>query len=430
MKRSHYLLLALLIPTPTFAQGLPPGQARALGFDPAKLDAITATLEKAIDDGQFAGISAIIVRNGQVAYIAAVGAADREAGVPMGTNTLARIASMTKPITSIAAMMLVEQGKLSLDDPLSKHLPEFTHMQVAVAPGNDPTSAPPMLVEADRPITIRHLLTHTSGLSYRFVGHPVLGKLFIEAAISDGLSETAGTQADNIKRLARLPLAFQPGTQWHYGLNTDVLGRVIEVVSGQSLEAFFKEQLFTPLKMNDTSFLVPHDKRHRLATVYGIEGGKPLARRPERLIQRGPLVYTTTFPTWDDNVGFYSGGAGLVSTLSDYARFVQMLLNHGELDGVRVLKPETVDAITSNQLGDIPFGAGNGFGFGFQIVGNSEAPNRLPAGSFSWGGFFSTSFWGDPRNQIAAVIFTQTHPAGPNSLYDDFMRLTYEALQP
>jgi CubicO group peptidase (beta-lactamase class C family) len=428
-------ILALVFPlsaTQLLAQGLQVAAPAELGFDPAKLSSIEVRLQKEADDNLAAGASALLVRNGRVAFFATAGHADREAGTPMKPDTIVRIASMTKPVTSVAVMILVDEGKLALDDPLAKYLPEFSEMKVLASPeqsGNGNTAA---TVPAKTPITIRHLLTHTSGISYRFIGHPTLSPMFVEAAVADGLSETSGTMAENVKRLARVPLLWEPGTKWNYGLNTDVLGRVVEVVSGQTLDAFFRERLFKPLGMNDTHFILPAEKRDRLATVYGIENGKPLARHTSVLIQRGPLVYSTTYPTWDDNAGYYSGGAGLVSTLGDYARFLQMLLNRGELDGQRILEPKTVDAMTSNQIGQLNLsigdaGNGIGFGYGFGVV-TSENQGPTPLGSYSWGGFFSTMFWVDPKNKLAGLLFTQTHPAGNTTLSADFQRLTYEAL--
>lgn len=434
MRRAAFVFTLLLpsLASGAFAQALAVSSPAELGFDPAKLARVAERLKKEVENDQVAGASALIVRNGKIALLATAGMADREATKPMSADTIVRIASMSKPITSVAAMMLVDEGKLSLDDPLSKHLPEFGDMKVVstAAGGNGDTK--PTLEPAKTPITIRHVITHTSGISYRFIGDPRVGPLYVEAAVADGLSETPGTLAENVKRLARLPLAFQPGTEWHYGLNTDVLGRVIEVVSGQSLDQFLRERLFKPLQMNDTSFIVPREKRDRLAAVYGIEDGKPLARLTSVLTQRGPLVYSPTFPVWDDNAGYYSGGAALVSTLGDYARFLQMMLNGGELDGARILKPETVDAMTKDQLGtmSLGFGAfGGGFGYGFGVV-TDAAQSPTPRGSYSWGGFFSTLFWVDPQNKLIGLLFTQTYPSGNPAFGPDFQRLTYEALKP
>lgn len=423
----RFLALALLVPllaTPALAQGLPADQAAALGFDAAKLARVQALLDDNVRAGKFAGASALVARKGRVALLATAGHADREAGRPMTPDAIVRIASMSKPITSVAAMMLVEEGKLSLDDPVANYLDDFEAMKVMKEEEDNP------VVDAERPITIRHLLTHTSGLSYRFAAHPLIGENYVWLAVSDGLSETPGTMGENVERIAMIPLAFHPGTRWQYGLNTDVLGHVVEVVSGQSLDAFFRERIFEPLKMTDTHFILPAEKRDRLAAVYGIEGGRPLERRPSLLIQRGPLVYSTTYPLWDDNAGFYSGGAGLVSTLADYARFLQMLVNKGELDGARILKPETVEAMTRNQIGDLPMGIGThgtGFGYGFGVV-TDAGQGPVPAGSYSWGGFFSTYFWVDPTHELIGILFTQTHPAGENTLVPDFQRLVYDAL--
>jgi CubicO group peptidase (beta-lactamase class C family) len=414
------------------AQALPRATPEELGFNPAKLARVEERLKQEVADGHVAGASAIVLREGQVALLATAGMADREANKPMRADTIVRIASMSKPVTSVAVMMLVDEGKLALEDPLAKHLPEFEHMQVVASASGSSATAARVCEPASGPITIRQLLTHTSGISYRFVNDSKVGALYIDAAIADGLSETPGTMAENVRRIARLPLAFQPGAQWHYGLNTDVLGRVVEVVSGQTLDAFLRERLFDPLRMNDTHFIVPVEKRQRVAVVYGIEGGKPLERLTSVLNQRGALVYSTTFPFWDDNAGYFSGGAGLVSTLNDYARFLQMLLNGGQLDGVRLLKPETVEAMTTNQIGALRLGEGGmgaGFGYGFGVVMPGQT-THMPAGTYSWAGFFATLFWVDPKNKVIGILYTQTYPAGETTLGQDFQRLTYEAIAP
>ncbi len=420
-------LILTLCTIPASAQGLPNAdRASALGFDTAKLPALQHRLDVEVSGQKIAGASLLVARNGQVATLATAGYADREAQKPFAADTVVRIASMTKPITSTAVMILVDEGKLSLDDQLAKYLPEFCVTRLVNPDGTTP--AEPIAFH----ITIRQLLTHTSGLSYRFIDGTPVTPLYVRAGISDGLSETPGTLADNIARLSTMPLLFKPGEQWHYSLSTDVLGRVVEVVSGQSLDTFFRERIFQPLKMNDTHFVLPTEKRDRLATVYGLENGQPLAPRPSSLIQRGPLVYSTSYSEWGDNAGFYSGGAGLVSTLGDYARFLQMLLNQGELDGTRVLKPETVQAMTTNQLGDLAINLdvhGDGFGYGFGVVTDRGKYNGpAPSGSYSWGGFFHTFFWVDPQNQLLGILFTQTHPSGGNTLWKDVQELTYKAL--
>ena len=272
------------------------------------------------------------------------GPRDAEAGLPVDEATIYRIASMTKPVTSVAVMMLLEEGKLGLDDPVSRYLPEFRAPTVLCAGPRRRRGA--ATVPARREITIRDLLTHTSGLSYRFLDRPGLGRLYAASGVSDGLSETPGTVADNVGRLARLPLLHQPGTAWEYGLSTDVLGRVVEVASGRTLDEFFRERIFGPLRMEDTSFVVPEAKRHRLAALYTPGPDKAIRRVGPGPVEAGALVYSATYPTRDGST-YFSGGAGLCSTIGDYARFLQMLLNRGELDGVRLLKPETVELMTA-----------------------------------------------------------------------------------
>jgi CubicO group peptidase (beta-lactamase class C family) len=407
------------------AQALPREEARAAGLDPAKLDRISTLLHEAVDSRRIAGGSVLVARRGKPIGLYLAGRRDIEADRPMTADTIVRIASMTKPITSAAVMILVDEGKVKLDDPLSKFIPEFKDPRVLVSPGDGPPATRP----SGREITIHQLLTHTSGLSYRFFGKPVLGDLYTTWAISDGLSETPGTIGDNVRRLAAQPLLFPPGEAWEYSLSTDVLGRVVEVAAGLSLDEFLRERLFKPLKMTDTHFLLPAEKRDRLAAVYHLGKDGKVERTAGHPVQVGPLVYSATYPTWDEG-DYYSGGAGLVSTLGDYARFLQMLLNRGELGGFRVLRPETVDLMTSNRIGELPlpsFGHGDRFGYGFGVVADrGGAPEA--AGTYSWGGFFYTYFWVDPKNDLIGILFTQTYPSGGLKLREEFKRLTYEAL--
>ncbi|HTU90209.1 MAG TPA: PQQ-dependent sugar dehydrogenase, partial [Gemmataceae bacterium] len=287
------------------------------------------------------------------------------------------------------------------------------------------------LVKADRAITIRHLLTHTSGIIYRFSGRPFLAKMYADAGVSDGLVETEGTISDNVKRIAKLPLLHQPGTAWEYGLSTDVLGRVVEVASGKALDEFFRERIFKPLQMRDTAFVVPKEKRSRLATLYTPDDKKTIRRAGDGRLRFGPLIYSATFST-ADNSRYYSAGGGLTSTARDYGRFLQMLLNRGELDGKRLLEPETVDRMTRNQLGDMvaPFSIhGDGFGYGFGVVTGREKPaSPASLGSYSWGGIFHTFFWVDPRRQLIGIVLTQLYPFAHLTLWKDFQAKVYEDL--
>jgi putative heme-binding domain-containing protein len=383
-------------------------------------------IQEHVDKREIAGAVVLVQERGKPIYYEAIGKSDVEANSPMTRDTIFRIASMTKPITSVAVMMLVEDGKLSLDDPLSKHLPEFTDMAVLV-----PTKESYRLVKAERAITIRHLLTHTSGIIYRFSGRPHFAKLFADAGVSDGLVETEGTIGENVKRIAKLPLLHQPGTAWEYGLNTDVLGRVVEILSGKTLDEFFRERIFTPLQMHDTGFLVPKEKRSRLAALYTPDDKKVIRRVGNEPIRFGALLYSATYQT-ADNSRYYSGGAGLVSTARDYGRFLQMMLNRGELDGKRLLKPETVDQMTKNQIGDqqIAFTVhGDGFGYGFGVVtGREKPPSPASVGSYSWGGIFNTFFWVDPRRQLIGIVLTQLYPFDHLALWKNFQTKVYEVL--
>ena len=370
-----------------------------------------------------AGVVALVLQHGKPVYSASLGFADIEGGRSMADDTIFRFASMTKPVTSVAVMMLAEEGRLKLTDPVSKFLPEFRDMRVL-----DPKGAG--TVPARREVTIHDLLTHTSGLSYGFLAGDRLGPLYREAKVSDGLAPAVGSLADNIRRLAGLPLKHQPGTAWEYGLSSDVLGRLVEVVSRKSLDEFFRERIFLPLKMNDTHFALPAAKRDRLAALYRPKADKTVERVGDATIQVGALSYSANMPFSDK--GYFSGGAGLVSTAPDYARLLQMLLNKGEFNGKRLLKPETVELMTRNQIGDLKLafsGHGDKYGYGFGVVSAAGRGTEVSSpGSFSWGGIFNTYFWADPEKEIVGILLTQLYPYDHLTLREDFKRLTYDAL--
>jgi CubicO group peptidase (beta-lactamase class C family) len=380
---------------------------------------------------------ALVLRRGKMAYADATGQSDAEAMAPMTQDTIFRIASMTKPVTSVAVMMLADLGKLDLSDPISLYLPEFKFPIVAARRMD--TQGKPLpasmrdsysLISAYRPITIRDLLRHTSGLTYKFWGRPFFGTLYANAGICDGITQTDHSLEKNVKLLAGKPLMFQPGTAWEYGLSTDVLGRLVEVVSGQPLEAFFNDRIFRPLAMNDTHFVLPDSKRSRLAAVYEPSPNQTIVRTGEGPTVKGALVYSTNLP-YKPTPGYFSGGAGLVSTASDYGRFLQMLLNHGELDGARLLRPETVDSMTRDQTGmPLSIGAhGMGFGYGFGIVTRSNgAKTNDSVGTFSWGGIYYTHFWVDPKRELIGILMTQIYPNGHLKLADQFHKLVNEAV--
>jgi CubicO group peptidase (beta-lactamase class C family) len=413
-----------------FAAGpLSRADEKPAGFSQEKLEGIAAMFQKAVDKKSVAGASALIGQHGKVVYSKSVGLQDVEAKTPLTEGTIFRIASMSKPITSVAVMILVEDGKLSATDPLSKFVPEFKEMKVLV-PAKDGKSYE--TVKANREITIHDLLTHSSGISYRLMNKPFLGKMYVDAGVSDGLVETPGTIGDNVRKLARLPLACQPGTAWEYGLSTDVLGYVVEVASGKSLDQFCRERIFEPLKMTDTFFIVPKEKRSRLSALYAIGPDKTISRVGEKPVTYDAVTYSSTYST-DDRSKYYSGGAGMASTAGDYFRFCQMMLNRGELDGARVLKPQTVEKMTQNQLGDlaIPFPGSGAMGYGFGLLtekGKETAKDPAGVGTYSWGGAFGTYFWVDPKNELIGVFMSQAYP--PDfTLGNEFKRLTYEAMK-
>jgi CubicO group peptidase (beta-lactamase class C family) len=398
------------------------------GQEQEKFARIPELLKKAVEKKQIAGGATLIARHGKIVHQAAVGHQDVEGKVALTESTIFRIASMSKPITSAAVMVLVDDGKVSVTDPLSKFVPEFKDMKVLV-PAADGRSHE--FVKANREITIHDLLTHTSGITYRLINKPILAKMYADAGVSDGLVETPGTIGDNVRKIAKLPLACQPGAAWEYGLNTDVLGYVVEVASGKPLEQFCKERLFQPLKMMDTGFYLPKDKWPRLSALYSLGAGPAIQRVGDKPVTLGTLTYSATFPMHEDGK-YYSGGGGMVSTVGDYFRFSQMMLNRGELDGVRVLKAETVDRMTRNQMGDlrIQFPGFDLMGYGFGILSETgkEATKEAPAvGSYSWAGAFGTFFWIDPKNEVIGVLMMQVFP--PDfAIAGEFKRLAYEAV--
>lgn len=420
--------LALLF-FPVVARGddLPRGEARAQGFSPEKLERIPALLKEGVEKKQIAGSVALVARRCQVIHVSTAGLQDMENQAPMTERTIFRIASMSKPITSVAVMQLVEEGKLKLTDKLSQFVPEFKEMMVAVpAPGGKSFT----MVKAEREITIHDLLTHSSGITYGIMAKPYVGKLYEEAGVCDGLVESPVSLADNVRKIARLPLVCQPGSAWEYGLNTDVLGHVVELVSGQSLEDFMRERIFIPLKMKDTCFNLATDKHARLASLCTILEDKSFRKVGAKAVTTGPFIYSGTVPTHADNK-YFSGGAGLVSTAGDYFRFGQMMLNGGELDGVRVLKAETVAAMTRNQLGSIripPNNAQMGYGFGM-VTEESQRNENDPAavGTFGWGGAYGTYFWVDPKNEVVGVLMTQVFPQD-FALSLEFKKAVYAAM--
>jgi CubicO group peptidase (beta-lactamase class C family) len=400
---------------------LPRAAPETVGLSAERLARIRPVIQQAVDQGKIAGAVTLVLRNGRVAHLEAVGQMDE--GKPMRADALFRIASMSKAVTSVAVMMLYEEGRFLLDDPIGKYIPEFKGAQVAV-PSSEKQSVD--LVPATKSITIRHLLTHTSGITYRFIGANPWAKLYQEAGINDGLAQTDLTLADNIKRLAKLPLMHQPGERFSYGLSTDVLGYLVEVVSGMTLDEFFRRRIFEPLRMTDTGFYPIESKLDRLAAVYNQLPDGHVKRLDDEVVDRGYLVYSASYP-YKGAKRYYSGGAGLVSSINDYGRFLQMLLNGGELDGARILGRKTVELMTANHVGDL-FGA-QGFGLGFSIVrdlGKGNEPGSV--GQYGWGGFFYTNFFVDPKEKMIGLFMSQLYPANEVKLHERFRALAYQAI--
>jgi CubicO group peptidase (beta-lactamase class C family) len=397
-----------------------------LGFDPQRLERADRFLRQYVDDGRLPGWSLLVSRRGQVAHLSCYGQRDREAGLPVETDTLFRIYSMTKPVTSVAAMMLYERGAFDLNDPVSRFIPSFEQMRVyAGGPAAKPATVP-----AVEPIRIRHLLTHTSGLTYGFHRVHVADELYRKAGY-----EFSGAQGVDLAQAcdvwAGLPLVFEPGTEWLYSVATDVLGRVVEVASGMKLDDFFATEIFGPLGMTSTGFTVsPHDTA-RLAALYAPMPGTGQAVRYDLL---GAAVVEGGY--------FLSGGGGLVSTIGDYHRFTQCLLRGGELDGHRLLSNRTLAYMTRNHL---PGGAdlaafgrplfaetrydGMGFGLGFAVLTDPVGYGVLSsAGEYGWGGLASTTFLVDPAEDLTIVFMTQLVPSSTYPIRTQLRQLVYSSL--
>jgi CubicO group peptidase (beta-lactamase class C family) len=411
------VLGSLLLVTLAWAEVLPTAKPEEVGLSRERLDRVGQALKAQIANGRFPGAVAVVARKGRLAYFEAFGQRDPVSGAPMTRDDIFRLYSMTKPFTSVAAMMLVEEGRLVLADPVSKYLPELGKLEVMERKDGPDGKPAYVLVPAKSQMTIQDLLRHTSGLVYGvFTPNTQLKEAYEKA----GVDWRDVTPAEQIERLAKAPLGHHPGTVWEYGMSTDVLGRVIEKVSGQSLGAFLNERLFAPLRMTDTAFLVGPEKVGRLAQPFPTDKatGRPIT-----------LLDVTVAPKND------AGGAGSAGTAGDYARFLQMLLNGGQLDRTRLLSRTTVRYMTSDHLVDIkPAGSvlapGYAFGLGFAVrKGDGFATVPASAGEFLWGGAGGTGFWVDPKEELLCVVMTQTQP-GPAQRIDRalFRQLVQQAI--
>jgi CubicO group peptidase (beta-lactamase class C family) len=397
-----YVALAMVLVLQAARAGeLPTAKPEEVGVDAAKLRKACEAVKGIIDKKEMAGAVVAAARRGKVILFEAFGEMEAGTGKPMKTDTIVRIYSMTKPITTVAAMILVDEGKIGLDDPVSKFLPEFKDLRVHAGKGDE-------TVAAIREVTIRDLMRHTSGLTYGVFGNSPVDLLYKK----HGVFAPGDALPDLVAKLGKIPLMHQPGTRWNYSASTDVLGRVVEVASGKPLDEYFAERIFQPLDMKDSGFFVPADKLERFAANHGLDKDKKLVARE-----------TATSSRYRSKPRMLSGGGGCVSTARDYLRFCQMLLNGGELEGTRLLKKETVAQMTQNQLPEEAMKAknggnaqvGDGFGLGFGVrVGKDNLLLGSAAGEYYWGGAASTFFWISPRQELIVVALEQFMPNRPN----------------
>jgi len=430
MKRLHAALvslsLLLLVSTTGAQHAAAParGLAESVGVSTERLDRLHAAMQQFVDRKEVSGLVTLVERGGKVVDVYSAGEQDIEHHVKMSDATIFRIASMSKPITAVAILMLHEEGKFLLTDPVSRFIPAFQNMKVAAADG---TTTP-----ARRPITIRDLLTHRSGISYGFLDRGPVGNAYRQNGVPDGLSTYDGTLAEAIDKLAAQPLLSQPGAEWHYSLAFDVLGRVVEVASGKPFDQFLQERLFGPLRMTETAFVVTDTNWPRFATAYVREGNdlRPI-KDPETF--NGTLTYSP-WAMYKGPKRHFSGGAGLTSTVRDYARFTQMLVNGGELDGVRILSPKTVELMSTSHTSDLPAGAvsiggpGSSFGLGVRVVTDLGASQTLGSvGMYGWTGIYGTSFWVDPKEKLSGVLMIQRN-GGVAPVQNTFQTMTYQAI--
>lgn len=440
-------VLLLIFTVEALARALPATRPERVGLDAERLARISAEMNAAVGEGTMVGGLGMIARNGRIAFSETWGLKDREAGEPMTEDTIFRIYSMSKPVTGVALMMLYEEGKFFLNDPVAKYIPELADLEVALSTADgggtriisDGTQSL-ALGEGDmdlsgrtrkprRQPTVRDLLTHTAGFTYGVFGNTEVDRLYRDK----GILFDHPNLRDFVEKLGQVPLQYEPGTRWHYSVSVDVQGRLVEVLSGMRFGEFLEQRLFTPLGMVDTSFVVPEEKLPRLAQLYSPEGTGEGANAFLQQSTSNALVVAADEVSdgFREGATFESGGGGMVSTASDYLRFSQMMLNGGTLDGARILSPKTVQLMTTNHLGEIQMGLGRrgvGFGLDFAVVLDpGEVGEVGSAGEYNWGGAAGTRFWVDPEEELIGVFMVQSIPHRTR-LADQFKVLTYQAI--
>jgi len=393
-----------------------PAKPEEAGFSEARLSRIDKLLEQEVKSEHIPGAVALIVHNGKVVYHKAFGYSDVEKKSALKKDDIFRIASQSKAITSLAVLMLWEEGKFLLDDPVSRYIPEFKNPKVLKSFNKEDSSY--TTVPATRQITIRHLLTHTSGIDYAVIGSPEFKAIYAKAGIPSGIGNDHDVLAEKMKRLGGMPLKHEPGERFTYGLNSDVLGYLVEIWSGMPFDQFLKTRIFDPIGMKDTYFYLPKSKHNRLVALHGNKDGKVY-----KLKSAAYDALATDYPKLEGT--YFSGGAGLSSTAEDYAKFLQVFLNGGEFNGTRLLGRKTVELMLTDQLPQLD----NEFGLGFGLeTPRNDHQSPVSIGSFSWGGAFSTQYWADPKENIIGIIYTNIYNNSYGDISDKFEVLTYQAL--
>ena len=422
--KKNFLLATIIMLQIQFAAAqkiLPLTTPEAAGFSSERLQRLDREMNDWAKKEWMNGGVALIIRNGKIAYYKAAGLNDLDTKSALQKDAIFRIASQTKAITSVAMMMLFEEGKFQLDDAVSKYISAFKKQQVLDKFGAADTTYTTVPAKSD--ITIRQLFTHTSGLGYAQIGSKEANAIYAKSKITAGIGVQDDKLLDAMNRLAKLPLMHQPGEKWTYGLNSDLLGCLVEVISGMSLNDFFRTKIFQPLGMNDTYFTLPQEKASRLVNLYREDSTGHLVKAEGNMLN-GPTV--SNYPLISSS--YYSGGAGLSSTIYDYGIFLQMLLNNGMYNGKRLLSRNSVRLMTMNQIGDVPFG-NDKFGLGFQVV-TEKGSGRTPAqeGTYSWGGAFATSYWVDPKEKLVLLFYRQLQGTTHGDVVEKFRALVYAAI--